>query len=350
MDAEKLSQLTQKVIGDAAGAVGLLLAYIGDQSKVYTTMDELGPSTVKEIADKAGLDERYLREFLSSNAANGYVTYESAEDKFSLSPEQAAVFAKDGEPTCLQGYFQAIVGQYAEHEKAVETFQSGKGRPWGEHHLCCFCGTDRFFRPGYVGNLVSNWIPSLSGVEDQLKAGAKVADIGCGLGSTTIIMAQTYPNSTIHGYDFHGPSIEEASARAKELGLTNIEFHVSDARDIPDNGYDFACIFDALHDMGDPVGVANHIKNVLSDEGTFMLVEPAAADHLEDNLNTFGGLAYGFSTIVCVPTSRAQDVGLCLGAQAGPKRLTEVLNSAGFNHVRESARTGTNMVFEVKQA
>ena len=191
---------------------------------------------------------------------------------------------------------------------------------------------------------------SLSGVEDQLKAGAKVADIGCGLGSTTIIMAQTYPNSTIHGYDFHGPSIEEASARAKELGLTNIEFHVSDARDIPDNGYDFACIFDALHDMGDPVGVANHIKNVLSDEGTFMLVEPAAADNLEDNLNTFGGLAYGFSTIVCVPTSRAQDVGLCLGAQAGPKRLTEVLNSAGFNHVRESARTGTNMVFEVKQA
>ena len=180
MDAEKLSQLTQKVIGDAAGAVGLLLAYIGDQSKVYTTMDELGPSSVKEIADKAGLDERYLREFLSSNAANGYVTYEPAEDKFSLSPEQAAVFAKDGEPTCLQGYFQAIVGQYAEHEKALETFQSGKGRPWGEHHLCCFCGTDRFFRPGYVGNLVSNWIPSLSGVEDQLKAALKLLTLVVG--------------------------------------------------------------------------------------------------------------------------------------------------------------------------
>ena len=254
MDAEKLSQLTQKVIGDAAGAVGLLLAYIGDQSEVYVTMDKLGPATTQEIAQAANLDERYLREFLSSNAANGYVTYDSAEEKFFLTPEQSAVFAQDGQPTCLQGYFQAIVGQYAEHEKAVETFKSGKGRPWGEHHLCCFCGTDRFFRPGYVGNLITNWIPSLDGVDEKLKGGVKIADIGCGLGSTTIIMAQTYPNSTVHGYDFHAPSIEEASKRAEELGLKNIEFHVSDARDIPKESYDFACIFDALHDMGDPVG------------------------------------------------------------------------------------------------
>ena len=211
-----------------------------------------------------------------------------------------------------------------------------------------FCGTGRFFIQGYVRNLITNGIPYLDGVDEKRKGGVKIADIGCGLGSTTIIMAQTYPNSTVHGYDFHAPSIEEASKRAEELGLKNIEFHVSDARDIPKESYDFACIFDALHDMGDPVGVAEHIKNVLSDDGTFMLVEPAAGDNLEDNLNTFGGLAYGFSTVVCVPTSRAQEFGLCLGAQAGPKRLKEVLKSGGFNHGRESARTGKHMVFEVK--
>ena len=349
MDAEKLSQLTQKVIGDAAGAVGLLLAYIGDQSKVYTTMDELGPSTVKEIADKAGLDERYLREFLSSNAANGYVTYEPAEDKFSLSPEQAAVFAKDGEPTCLQGYFQAIVGQYAEHEKAVETFQSGKGRPWGEHHLCCFCGTDRFFRPIYVTNLLENWIPSLDGVKEKLEAGATVADIGCGLGSSSILMAKTFPNSKIYGYDFHEPSIIKAREKAKIEGVDNIEFAVSDAKNIPGKGYDFACIFDALHDMGDPVGVSKAILNTLNDDGTFMLVEPFANDELKDNLNSQSGLYYSFSTLICVPTSRAQEVGLQLGAQAGEKRLRSVLNEAGFENIeRRCLDIESNIVLEAK--
>ncbi len=347
-DEAKFAELQGKVMGDIGGAVGVLMAYIGDQAGVYKALEKAGPCTHKTLSEKSGIDPRYLREWLSSNAASGYVGYDAADDTFSLSPEQAALFAHEGEPTCMQGFFETIVAQYAGYETAVDVFKTGKGRPWSDHLPCCFCGTDRFFRPGYAANLVENWIPALDGVEAKLKSGAKVADVGCGHGSSTILMAQAYPKSTIHGIDFHGPSIDEARSKAKRAGVRNVEFHVSSAKEFSGSDFDFACIFDALHDMGDPVGAAAHIKEVLKPDGTFMVVEPAAADSLGENLNVLAAIFYGFSTTICVPTSRSQEVGLALGAQAGEKQLTEVLNQAGFSAVRRATETPTNMVLEAR--
>lgn len=347
-DQEKFEELQGKVLTDVGGAIGVLMAYIGDQSGVYEALEAIGPCGHKELARKADVDERYLREWLSSNAAAGYVVYHPENDTFSLTPEQAAIFAHDGEPTCMQGFFQAVVGQYATHDTAVDVFRSGRGRPWSEHHGCCFCGTDRFFRPGYAANLVDNWITALDGVQDKLKAGAKVADVGCGQGSSTVLLAQSFPNSVVHGFDFHTDSVDKARTNAQQLGLTNTEFSVVAAKEFPGKNYDLVCIFDALHDMGDPVGAARHIRDSLKPDGTFMLVEPMAGDTLADNLHLLAGIFYGFSTTVCVPTSRAQEVGLGLGAQAGEKRLTEILNEAGFSNVQRATETHTNMVLEAR--
>ena len=346
VDHDKLMGLFGNVFSHISGAMGLMMAYLGDQAGVYKKLQELGPCSTAILAQAADVDERYLQEWLSSNAAHGYVTYDGEKDEFSLTPEQEIVFCREGEPQCMQGLIQAVVGLMATQDIALDVFKTGRGRPWSEHHSCCFCGTDRFFRPAYVSHLIEEWIPSMTGVVDKLKKGGKVADIGCGLGSTTILMAETYPNSHIYGYDFHDESIKIAKERAVEKGLSNITFEVADSKKINQSDFDFACIFDALHDMGDPVGVANGIKNILKDDGTFMLVEPYAEDALKDNLNPSSAMMYGFSTVVCVPTSRAQEVGLCLGAQAGPKRLTGVLNDAGFEDVRISAKTTNNIVFE----
>ncbi|KLI63094.1 class I SAM-dependent methyltransferase [Aurantiacibacter marinus] len=347
LDDTKLEALAGKVIGDVAGALSLFMAYIGDQAGVYQALDGAGPVTVDQLSAKTGLNAKYLLQWLGSNAAAGYVTYHPEEERFSLSPEQALVFTREGQPACMQGFFQAVVSQYETQAKAVETFMSGEGRPWGDHSDCCFCGTDRFFRPGYAANLIESWIPSLGGVEEKLKAGAKVADIGCGHGSSTILMAEAYPQSTIVGIDFHAPSIEKARAKAASAGVTNVEFQVARAQDFEGTGFDLACIFDALHDMGDPVGAAAHIRQSLSPTGTFMLVEPVAGDSMSENMHPLGQIYYAFSTTVCTPTSLAQEVGLGLGAQAGQRRLTEVLNQAGFANVRRTAETPTNMVLEV---
>lgn len=347
VDEAKLEALAGKVIGDVAGAMSLFMAYIGDQTGVYDALDGVGALTAEELAEKTGLNPKYVLQWLGSNAAAGYVTYHADEDRFSLSPEQALIFGREGQPACMQGFFQAVVSQYETNAKAVETFKSGKGRPWGDHSDCCFCGTDRFFRPGYAANLIDNWIPSLAGVEAKLKAGAKVADIACGHGSSTILMAQAYPNSTIVGIDFHSPSIDEAKSKAKAAGVSNVEFQVARAQDFEGDDFDFACIFDALHDMGDPIGAAAHIKKSLRPDGTFMLVEPLAGDCMSENLHPLGQIYYAFSTTICTPTSLAQEVGLGLGAQAGQKRLTEVLNQAGFSNVSRAAETPTNMVLEV---
>ena len=346
LDEGKFEVLQGKVMGDVGGALGLFMAYIGDQAGVYAALEEHGPCDHEALAEHTGLDTRYLREWLSANAAFGYVEYDPAGDTFSLSPEQAAIFSHEGEPTCMQGFFQAVIGQMATHETAVEVFQSGRGRPWGEHHTCCFCGTDRFFRPGYVANLVDNWIPALEGVQEKLQAGAHVADIGCGRGSSSILLAQHFPHSNIHGFDFHQPSIKAATEEARAAGVTNVEFRVSTAKEFPGNEYDLICMFDALHDMGDPLGAARHIRDSLKPGGTFMLVEPMAGDSLGENLNLLSGIFYGFSTTVCVPTSKSQEVGLGLGAQAGEKQLTELLHEAGFSHVRRATETPTNMVLE----
>ena len=349
-ELQELESLSAKVGGDAAGALGVLLAYIGDEAGVYRALDEFGPATTAQLAGKTNLDERYLQEFLSANAGHGYVTCYPGDETFAMSEAQAAVFAREGQPTCMQGFFQIIVSQFARHETALETFKTGKGRAWGDHDQCCFCGTDRFFRPGYEANILENWIPALSGVEEKLRIGGKVADIGCGHGTSTIMMAKAFPNATFHGFDFHGPSVEAATKNAKAEGVDNVQFFESAAKEMPDNQYDFACIFDALHDMGDPVGAATRIFQVLSDDATLMLVEPMAEDSLQANLenNPMSSTYYSFSTLVCVPTSKAQEVGLQLGAQAGQARLTGVLEQAGFTNVRRASANAANMVLEVR--
>lgn len=345
---DKFNELFGEVFGDIGGAMGVLMAYIGDQAGVYKVLEDIGPCTVAELSDKSGITSRYLLEWLSANAASGYIEYDGETEKFSLTPEQAAIFSHEGEPTCMQGFFQAIVAQYETHEKAVDVFKSGASRPWGDHSQCCFCSTDRFFRPGYAANLVQSWIPALDGVEVKLKAGGRIADIGCGMGSSSILMAQSYPDATVHGYDFHGPSIEKARENAREAGVSNVEFFEVAAKDYTGDDYDLVCIFDALHDMGDPVGAASHILESLKPDGTFMVVEPLAEDKLEDNLSLMSAVFYGFSTTICLPTSKAQEVGLCLGGQAGQKRLTEVLGKAGFGTVRRAIETPTNMVLEAR--
>ncbi|MBX7532335.1 methyltransferase domain-containing protein [Qipengyuania sp. 1XM1-15A] len=347
IDMTKVEAHAGKVIGDVAGALSLFMAYIGDQAGLFDALDGEGRMSLEQLSAKTGYNPKYLHEWLGSVSAAGYITFHPENETFSISPEQALVMGREGQPACMQGFIQAVVSQYEEHEKSVETFKSGQGRAWGEHSQCLFCGTDRFFRPGYQAHLVDEWIPSLKDVEAKLKEGAKVADIGCGHGSSTVLMAKAYPNSTIHGFDFHEPSIEEARQKAKAAGVSNVEFHVATAQDFEGDGYDFACIFDALHDMGDPVGAARHIREALKEDGTLMLVEPMAGDSMAENMHPLGQIFYAFSTTVCTPASLSQPVGLGLGAQAGQKRLTEVLEEAGFGNVRRSAETPTNMVLEV---
>ena len=347
IDMAKVEALAGKVIGDVAGAMSVFMAVLGDKAKLFDLMDGKGPLTLEQLTELSGMNPKYLHEWLGSISAAGYVTFDPENETFEVEPEQALVFGREGQPACMQGFFEIILSQFATHEKAAEIFISGEGRPWDDHLPMCFCGTDRFFRPGYAANLVENWIPSLDGVDAKLKAGAKIADIGCGHGTSSVLMAQAYPNSHVVGIDFHAPSIEAARAKAAEAGVTNIEFVHAKAQDYPGDGFDFACIFDALHDMGDPVGAARHIRETLKDDGTFMLVEPMAGDTMAENMNPMGQVFYAASCLVCTPASLAQEVGLGLGAQAGQKRLTEVLNEAGFTKVRRAAETPTNMVLEV---
>ena len=349
LDMEKVAALAGKVVGDASAAFGILLTYMGDQTGVYRAMADGDWRSADDIATIANVDPRYLKDLLSAKAANGYVNYDAETAQFYLTPEQIAVFASEESPANMQGLLQIIVGEYAEHETAVDVLKSGSGRPWSEHNACLFCGTDRFFRPGYEVNLISNWIPALDGVQEKLEAGGTIADIGCGHGSSSVLMAQSYPKSKVYGYDLHGPSIEDARKKASNANVNNIEFKAVGANEMPSNGgYDFACMFDALHDMGDPVGIARHIRAGLKPGGTLMVVEPMAGDNVEDNLHALGGVFYAASTLICLPTSRSQDVALCLGAQAGPKRLIEVLTEAGFSSVRIATTSPTNIVLEAK--
>ncbi|HSG35261.1 MAG TPA: methyltransferase domain-containing protein [Sphingomonadaceae bacterium] len=347
VDMAKVEELAGKVVGDVAGAFSIFMAYLGDKAGIFDALDGAGRLSASEIAQRTGLNPKYVHQWLGSVSAAGYVTFHPEDETFEVTPEQATVFGREGQPACMQGFFEVVISQFASHDKAIETFKSGKGRPWDDHLPCCFCGTDRFFRPGYAAHLVSEWIPALAGVEAKLKSGAKIADIGCGHGSSTVLMAQAYPNSKVVGIDFHAPSIEAARAKAAEAGVENVEFIVAKAQDYPGDDFDFACIFDALHDMGDPVGAARHIRETLKDDGTFMLVEPMAGDSMAENMHPLGQIFYAASTVVCTPASLAQEVGLGLGAQAGQKRLTEVLNEAGFSNVRRAAETPTNMVLEV---
>ena len=349
VDESKLEELQGKVVTDVAGALGLLMAYLGDQLDLYSALAEITPATSQELAESTGIKERYLREWLSANAAGGYIEYDPASEKFSMTPEQAIVFAAEGNAHCMQGFFQAVVSGYTDVPKAIEAIRGGEGLAWGDHSECLFCGTERFFRPMYAANLIDSWIPALDGVKEKLESGAKVADVGCGHGSSTIIMAQAFPNSTFHGFDFHGPSIAHAREHARAAGVaSNTIFEVTTAKEYPGENYDLVAIFDALHDMGDPVGASKHVASTLAEGGTLMLVEPFAEDNLEDNSHPLGQIYYSFSTTVCVPNSLSQEVGLALGAQAGQKRLTGVLNEGGLGQVRLATKTPTNMVLEAR--
>jgi 2-polyprenyl-3-methyl-5-hydroxy-6-metoxy-1,4-benzoquinol methylase len=350
VNEQRLQELAGKAASDVAAALGVLLSYMGDRTGIYRAMRDLGRCQVAVLAEAAQVDERYLLEWLSAQAAAGYVTYHGQDETFSLSPEQAIVLAEDGHPACLQGAFQVAVAQYATHDKAVETLRSGAGRPWGEHHGCQFCGTDRFFRPGYAAHLVDDWLPALDGIAERLTRGARVADVGCGHGSSTVLMAQAFPHSTFYGLDFHTPSIETARAKAEEAGVSfNTQFITAGAADYRERDLDLVCMFDALHDMGDPVGVARHVKESLKVDGTLMLVEPLAGDSLSENLNVLGQMFYSASTLICTPAARSQAPGVAIGAQAGERRLTQILNEAGFTRVRRAAETATNMVLEARR-
>ena len=344
---DAMHQLIGKVLTDYAGAASVLLVKIGEERGLFRALAQ-GPSTSAELAKRAGLTERYVREWASAMAASGYIGYAPADQRFSMSEEQAVVFAQEGTPAYMPPFTDALISMYHDYPKISAAFESGKGVPWSDHSPCLFCGTERFFRPGYAAYLVAEWLPALDGVTAKLESGANVADIGCGHGSSTLIMAKAFPKSTFVGYDFHPPSIETARAHAKEQGITNATFEVAAAKTFGGGPFDLVTIFDALHDMGDPVGAAKHVKSQLKPGGTWMVVEPMAGDKLEDNFHPLGQLFYGASTLVCTPASMAQEVGLALGAQAGQARLTQVLSEGGFTKVRRAAETTSNIVLEAR--
>ena len=290
-----------------------------------------------------------MREWLASQAAGGYVTYDESTGRFSLTPEQAFTMADEDSPAYLPGAFELALGSLAAVPRITESFRTGAGIGWGEHVDEVFHGCERFFRPGYAANLLSSWIPALDGVQAKLERGGHVADVGCGTGSSTLLMARQFPNSTFTGFDYHDKSIEAAQAKARCEGLSDrVHFEVAKAKEFPGDNYDFVAVFDSLHDMGDPVGAARHVRQSLAPGGTWMIVEPFANDDLKDNLNPVGRVYYSFSTLLCTPCSRSQEVALCLGAQAGEARIRDVVTTAGFPHFRRAAETPFNIVYEAR--
>jgi SAM-dependent methyltransferase len=325
---EKLNELVGKLVGDLGVSLAGASVLLGDRLGLYKAMADGAPVTPSGLAKKTKMHERYLREWLCGQAASGYIDYDSEKDTFSLSPEQAMAFAEEGSPAFFAGAFDVVQSTYLDEPKVA--------------------GTERFFRPGYNANLVPNWIPALEGVEAKLKAGAKVADVGCGHGASTIVMAQAYPNSEFFGFDYHMPSIERAKTLAQEAGVGDrITFAQATAKDFPARDYDLVAFFDCLHDMGDPVGAGKHVKETLAKDGAWMIVEPFAHDRLKDNLNPVGCIFYHASTFICTPASLSQEVALGLGAQAGEGRLRQVATEAGFKRFRRATETPFNMIFEV---
>jgi SAM-dependent methyltransferase len=348
MDENKLHQLVGQVLNDLGGAASVTLVRIGDSLGLYKTLYERGSMTCDEFAAAANVHPRYLREWLAQQAASDYVTYDPASGKFTLPEEQAMLFAIEDSPVAMMGAFDGVVAWGEQAAKVQDAFRNGGGVAWGDHGPCLFCSTARFFRPGYTHNLVQNWLPALDGVVAKLQNGAKVADVGCGHGWSTVIMAQAFPKAEFVGYDFHAGSISAAEAHAREHKLRNVRFAVGTAKDYQEKDLDVVTFFDCLHDMGDPAGAAAHVKQTLKPDGTWMVVEPMAGDKLEDNLHPRGRLFYAASTMVCVPTSMSQEVGAALGAQAGEAKLREVIMAGGFGSVRRATETPFNMILEAR--
>ena len=349
LDEAKLNLFIGKMLGDIGGAMSVPTVRIGFRLGLF---DELAkaPATATELAVRAGgLHQRYVREWCLAQAANGYVTYDAGSDTFSISPEQAMVFTVPDSPVYLRGAFELAAAMIEAETQVEHCFRHGTGVRWGDSAGCLFCATGMFFRPGYVNNIIQHWIPALDGAEAKLQAGAKVADIGCGVGFSTLLMAQAYPSSAFTGYDFHEPSIVEARSHAAEHGLAErVKFEVASAKDIAETGFDLITMYDCLHDMGDPAGCAAHMRRILKPGGSWMIVEPIASDNPAENFNPVGRLYYNASTMICVPTSLDQEVGAGLGAQAGEDRLSEVIRRGGFKTVRRATEGPFNMVLEAR--
>jgi 2-polyprenyl-3-methyl-5-hydroxy-6-metoxy-1,4-benzoquinol methylase len=337
------------MLSDLGGASSIAMVRVGDTLGLYRAIHANGPTTSAELAKQAKVDERYLREWLSHQAASNYLAYDPATGKFSMPAEQAMVFANEESPVYMMGGFDLMAAMLDNQPKVQAAFKSGAGVAWGDQAGCMFCAVARFFRPGYHNNLVASWLPALDGVVKKLEAGARVADVGCGHGWSTVLMAKAFPKSQFFGYDFHPDSIRDATAHAKEHRVTsNAHFAVGLAKDYEGKDFDLVTCFDCLHDMGDPAGAAAHIRQSLKPDGTWMIVEPMAGDALQHNLNPVGRLFYAGSTMICLPTSRSQEVGAALGAQAGEAKLRETIQSGGFSKVRRAAETPFNMILEAR--
>ncbi len=349
IDEAKLMEFMVKGIGDVGATVRAATVVLGEELGLYRSLADDGPATSTELASRLGLEERYVREWLASQAASGYVNYDPEPKRFWMNPEQAFALTNESGPAYLPGAFQLALGTVKAEPRIAKAFRSGAGMAWGEQDSGVHEGCERFFRPGYVGNLISGWLPALDGVVDKLERGALVADIGCGHGASTILMAERYPRSRFIGFDNHTGSIEQARRRAEASGVGDrATFEVASAQEFPGTDYDFAACFDCLHDMGDPVGAAIHVRSALKPDGTWMIVEPFAGNRLEENLTLVGSVYYSFSTFLCTPASRSENVGLALGAQAGEAAIRSVLTEAGFTQFRRATETPFNIVYEAR--
>jgi 2-polyprenyl-3-methyl-5-hydroxy-6-metoxy-1,4-benzoquinol methylase len=349
VDEDKLMEFVFRAVDEVGATLNSALVVMGDRLGLYRAMADGNPLTPAELAARAGIAERYAREWLNAQAAGAYVDYDPDSCRYSLSPEHAVALTDEDSPAYLPGLFQTAVGSVLDSPKITEVAKSGAGFGWGEHHHHVHDGCERFFRPGYNANLMSAWLPALDGVVEKLEQGAKVADIGCGHGASTILMAKAFPNSTFVGSDYHDGSIETARQRAEEAGVADrTTFEISPAAEHPGGDYDLVTMFDCLHDMGDPVGAARQVQKLLAADGTWMIVEPNAGDRVEDNLNPIGRTFYGFSTLLCTPASLSQEVGLALGAQAGEARIRDVVESGGLTRFRRATETPFNIVFEAR--
>jgi len=347
LDEAKLNQFVGKMLGDMGATLSAALVHVGDKLCLYKALAEGGATDSAGLAKRTGTAERYVREWLATQAASGYVDYCADTRTFSLNPEQTMVFVNERSPVFLAGFFDIAASAFRDEPKVTAAFKSGKGIGWHEHDGCLFCGTERFFRTSYNQHLVSDWLPALDGAVAALERGIDVADVGCGHGASTIVMAKAFPKSRFVGFDYHAPSIETARRAAQATGVGDrVKFEVASAQKYPGRGYGLVTFFDSLHDMGDPVGAAKHVRETLAPTGVWMIVEPMAGDRIEDNLNPVGRIFYAASTMICTPASLSQEVGLALGAQAGEAKLKDVVLGGGFSSVRRAAETPFNMVLE----
>jgi SAM-dependent methyltransferase len=349
VNPDRLNAFVGKMLVDIGSAMNASLILLGDKLGLYKELAAKGPITSADLAKATGTTERYVREWLSAQAASGYVEYDAKTDKFSMLPEQAMALADEDSPVFLSGIGDVVSATFLDEPKVTDAFKTGKGVGWNRRSECLFCGTARFFRTGYKHHLVQEWLPALDGVVEKLKRGAKVADVGCGHGVSTRLMAEAFPKSHFYGFDYHEGSIAAARDQAKKAGLSDrVHFDVHSAKTYPAENYDLVCFFDCLHDMGDPVGALKHVRESMAPDGTCMLVEPFANDRLEDNLNPVGRIFYAASTMICTPASIDQEVGLALGAQAGEARLREVAKQAGLSRFRRATETPFNLILEAR--